>query len=109
MNVRDYRRTVRIVVHGRVQGVGFREVTRRFAEERGVCGWIRNCEDGSVTGMLQGSAESVEAVLAFVRVGPRGALVSTVEIDELNLHDGSTTLDEQEYFELGDRFEIRRG
>lgn len=72
------RRHVR--AHGRVQGVFFRDSVRREAERRGVAGWARNCTDGSAEAVFEGSAEAVEAMVAFVRGGPGHAEVSDVEV-----------------------------
>ena len=74
---------VRATVSGRVQGVGFREATVRRARELGVLGWVRNAEDGSVAVHAEGDEEAVEALVAFLRVGPRGAAVSGVEVERV--------------------------
>jgi acylphosphatase len=70
----------RAVVHGRVQGVWFRESTRRRAEADGVAGWVRNREDGAVEAWLEGAPEDVEALLGFLRLGPPAAEVERVEV-----------------------------
>jgi len=70
----------RAVVHGRVQGVFFRDTTRRQAAARGVAGWVRNRPGGTVEAVLEGEPEAVEALLAFCREGPPGALVERVEV-----------------------------
>jgi acylphosphatase len=67
----------RLVVRGVVQGVGFRVSVARRAH--GVAGWVRNLPDGQVEVVLEGEADSVAAVEAFVREGPRGARVDDVE------------------------------
>jgi acylphosphatase len=72
----------RVVVHGSVQGVFFRDTTRRKAESRGVSGWVRNCADGSVEALFEGDPEAVEAMVAFVREGPRGAEVEHVDVSD---------------------------
>ena len=69
----------RVIVRGRVQGVGFRFATQRRAGELGAAGWVRNRADGSVEAVFEGDAASVEALLAFCRAGPRHALVDTVD------------------------------
>ncbi|HTQ76728.1 MAG TPA: acylphosphatase [Burkholderiales bacterium] len=73
----DVTRHVRI--HGRVQGVGYRDALRREALERGVAGWVRNRRDGSVEAVLQGSAEAVQAVVAWAGRGPPAARVERVD------------------------------
>jgi acylphosphatase len=70
----------RVIVHGRVQGVFFRDTTRRMAQSRGVSGWVRNNPDGTVEAALEGEPEAVEAMVQFAREGPRGAVVETVEV-----------------------------
>lgn len=72
----------RVIVHGRVQGVFFRDTTRRHAAARGVAGWVRNLPDGTVEAVFEGAAEAVEAMVAFCHEGPRGALVERIEVHE---------------------------
>jgi acylphosphatase len=72
----------RVVVHGSVQGVFFRDTTRRRAESRGVAGWVRNCSDGTVEALFEGDAEAVDALVAFAGEGPRGAQVERVEVQD---------------------------
>ena len=70
----------RAVVHGRVQGVFFRDTARRRAEERGVAGWARNNPDGSFEAVFEGDPEAVERLVAFCHEGPRGAQVERVDV-----------------------------
>jgi acylphosphatase len=70
----------RVIVHGRVQGVFFRDTARRLAEERGVAGWIANRADGSVEAVFEGEADDVDAMVRFCEQGPRGAEVDRVEV-----------------------------
>jgi len=72
----------RVVIHGHVQGVFFRDTTRRRAAERGVAGWIRNNPDGTVEAVFEGEPDAVEGMVRFAREGPRGALVERVEVIE---------------------------
>lgn len=67
--------------HGRVQGVFFRESTRRRAQELGLSGWVKNHEDGSVECCFLGPRDACEQALAFVRTGPPGASVSRVDVE----------------------------
>lgn len=67
-------------MQGHVQGVFFRESTRRRAAAAGVSGWARNLPDGSVEVVLEGEPESVEGVVAFCQEGPRGARVDWVDV-----------------------------
>ncbi|HRC08241.1 MAG TPA: acylphosphatase [Miltoncostaeales bacterium] len=70
----------RVIVRGHVQGVWFRESTRQEAEKVGVTGWVRNLPDDTVEAALEGDPEAVEQVLAFVRVGPAAADVTSIDI-----------------------------
>ena len=72
----------RAVAHGRVQGVFFRDSTRREAERRGVSGWASNTSDGTVECVFEGSAEAVDAMVEFVRRGPGHASVDRVDLSE---------------------------
>jgi acylphosphatase len=72
----------RVIVHGRVQGVFFRDTTRRMAESRGVAGWVRNNPDGSVEAAFEGPDDAVDAMVRFAREGPRGAVVERIEVAE---------------------------
>jgi len=73
------RRRVRVLVHGRVQGVAFRAATADRARRVGVAGWVRNLPDGSVEAAFEGDASAVETLLGFVREGPPAARVERVE------------------------------
>ena len=68
-----------LVVHGRVQGVGFRYAMTEAAEARGVSGWVRNRRDGTVEAFLQGEEVAVDAVIAWCRHGPPAARVTTID------------------------------
>ena len=78
----------RVVVHGSVQGVFFRDTTQRKAESRGVAGWVRNCSDGSVEALFEGDADAVDAMVAFAREGPRGAQVERVDVSDARPEGG---------------------
>ena len=71
----------RVVVHGYVQGVFFRDTTRRLAQQHGVAGWVTNRWDGAVEAVFEGEEESVERLVAFMREGPRGAQVERVDVE----------------------------
>ena len=77
----DERIARRIVVHGRVQGVGFRESLRREAQRHGVAGWVRNRRDGTVEAMLHGEVAAVEALVAWAGHGPPAAQVTSIEVE----------------------------
>jgi acylphosphatase len=69
----------RVVVHGNVQGVFFRDSARRDAETRGVAGWITNRSDGAVEAVFEGAPDDVAALVEFCHRGPRGADVESVD------------------------------
>ena len=70
---------LRLSIHGRVQGVWFRDSVRRTAVDHGVGGWAANLPDGSVEVVLEGDPSAVAAVAAFCRRGPRQARVDRVD------------------------------
>ncbi len=72
----------RLVVGGRVQGVGFRWFTHEAAQREGVTGWVRNLPDGRVEAFIEGEAEAVQRVELAVRRGPNSARVDEVFVDE---------------------------
>jgi acylphosphatase len=72
----------KVVVRGDVQGVFFRDSTRKEAEARGVSGSVTNRSDGAVEAGFEGSREAVEAMIAFCREGPSRAQVEDVEVTE---------------------------
>ena len=70
----------RVVVHGLVQGVFFRDTVRRHAQSRGVAGWVRNNRDGTVEAVFEGEPEAVERLVSFAHEGPSGAVVERVDV-----------------------------
>jgi acylphosphatase len=83
----------RVVVEGAVQGVGYREFTRRTSLRLGVSGWVRNRSDGAVEALICGPPAAVEALVAEMRRGPRFAVVeslSVIEHDETHRDDSGT-------------------
>ena len=70
----------RVVVSGRVQGVGFRWATLERARSRGVAGYVRNLPDGSLEAVFEGEPETVDALVAWCRSGPTGARVEGVSV-----------------------------
>jgi acylphosphatase len=69
----------RLIVHGDVQGVFFRDTARRRAAALGVAGWIRNCPDGTVEAVVEGDGAAVAAMASFCAEGPDGARVDRVD------------------------------
>lgn len=72
----------RVIVHGLVQGVFFRDTVRRHAHSRGVAGWVRNNRDGTVEAVFEGEPEAVEQLVSFAHKGPSGAIVERVDVAE---------------------------
>ena len=70
----------RVIVHGFVQGVFFRDSMRRRAASAGVTGWVRNNREGTVEAVFEGEPSAVEQLVEFSRAGPRGARVDRVEV-----------------------------
>ncbi len=71
-----------MVVHGRVQGVFFRDSCRRAAESRGVAGWVANRSDGTVEALFEGDEDAVSSMVEWSRSGPSRAAVASVDVDE---------------------------
>ena len=71
----------RLLIGGRVQGVGFRWFAHDAAMRAGVTGWVRNLPDGRVEAWIEGETAAVDHVEAALRSGPRGARVETVSAD----------------------------
>lgn len=76
---RGYVQTIRVVVSGRVQGVGFRAWTERRARELNLSGWVRNLGDGTVEAMFHGPAHKVDEMIGHCRRGPAHARVEVLE------------------------------
>jgi acylphosphatase len=72
----------RVIVHGHVQGVFFRDSTRRHALQRGLHGWVANRPDGAVEAVFEGSPEEVERAVEFCRRGPGRARVEGIEVSD---------------------------
>jgi acylphosphatase len=70
---------VRVVIRGRVQGVGYRAWTEYEAQERGIAGWVRNRRDGAVEALFAGMEEAVRAMIKACREGPPGARVQAID------------------------------
>jgi acylphosphatase len=81
-----------VLVSGRVQGVGFRWHARKWAEELGLAGWVKNLPDGKVELWLEGKEKSVEAMLVWLERGPPAAHVQNVEVVERTC-EGLTAFD----------------
>lgn len=70
--------SVRVLVSGRVQGVGYRAWVSHHAQRLGLCGWVRNLADGQVEALLQGETASITQLCEAMHKGPFLARVDTV-------------------------------
>ncbi|KAG6041289.1 hypothetical protein E4U41_005117 [Claviceps citrina] len=86
-------RRVYFVVHGTVQGVGFRYFTRCKAREYDITGWCRNTPDNTVEGEAQSDGDSLSRFLADVKEGPRYARVERVTLEDRELIDDERGFD----------------
>ncbi len=74
--------TKHVIVHGRVQGVNYRESLRMQAQRLNVTGWVRNRADGTVEAMLHGRPDDVSRILDWCRHGPPSAHVTSLQVNE---------------------------
>ena len=84
---RDAVSSRRVVVSGRVQGVGFRDAMAQAAARAGISGWVRNRRDGTVEAIVQGPPVAVDSVIAWARRGPPAARVGGVEVGSVQYDD----------------------
>lgn len=71
-----------LTIHGRVQGVYYRDSMRQRARQLGVKGWVRNCSDGSVEAIVYGTPDAVAAIIEWAKQGPTAAKVSDVRVKD---------------------------
>jgi acylphosphatase len=90
------RRTVRLRIEGRVQGVGFRIFVEREAVALGLDGWVRNRRDGGVEVLVAGPVSGIDALVARCHEGPTAAHVAMVKV-----------IDEPDAQDLGPGFDVR--
>ena len=74
------KQTLHMVIHGRVQGVFYRQSMLEEAELLGVAGWVRNRPDRTVEAMVQGDAGAVDAIMRWAQRGPVMASVEKVDV-----------------------------
>lgn len=82
--------SVRVIVHGRVQGVFFRATTAEQAAIHRVSGWVRNRADGAVEAHFEGARAAVDAMVAWCGIGSPHARVARVEVESARLRGVST-------------------
>jgi acylphosphatase len=71
-----------IIVEGRVQGVGYRANTSRYANQHDLKGWVRNLRDGKVEILVEGDPEMIDKLIQWCHRGPTSAHVSRVVVDK---------------------------
>jgi acylphosphatase len=102
------RNRAHVFVSGRVQGVWFRESTRRRADELGVRGWVRNLPDGRVEALFEGDPSAVRLAVEYVREGPAHARVDQVDqVDEVDEVDDVEEPGRWGEADLADPFQVR--
>ncbi|OGD86246.1 acylphosphatase [Candidatus Curtissbacteria bacterium RBG_13_35_7] len=69
-----------IKIYGQVQGVFFRQSAKIKAEELGLVGWVKNCEDGSVETIAQGEKDKLDEFIKWCRKGPPFSVVENVSV-----------------------------
>jgi acylphosphatase len=89
----DGMRRVHVIVSGDVQGVGYRYTMRLEARALGVTGWVRNRPDGTVEAEVEGTAEQVDAALAWMAQGPPGSRVADAHVTELSPTPSESSFD----------------
>ncbi|MFO1210988.1 MAG: acylphosphatase [Amaricoccus sp.] len=92
----QHQTAVRVVVHGRVQGVGYRAWARDEAARQGLAGWVRNDPSGTVTALLAGPRDAVDRMLEAMLHGPAHAVVTSLATETAEPREAPA------------RFEVRR-
>ncbi|WP_192183489.1 acylphosphatase [Mesorhizobium amorphae] len=87
----DRQRAVQARVYGRVQGVSYRVWARSEATQLGLTGWVRNEIDGSVTARMAGTEAAVSSMVQRLWIGPAGASVTRVDVEELSSWNAPTS------------------
>lgn len=80
MNSRNENHCLHLLVTGSVQGVGFRYFVQQHAQNLNLTGWVRNRMDDRVEILASGNQDALLRLLSFVRMGPKSALVTDVEV-----------------------------
>lgn len=74
---------VKVIIHGRVQGVFYRAHTKNTADRLGVAGYVKNCTDGSVQAVFEGDQDAVTRMIAWCQKGPEMSRVDHVQTQEI--------------------------
>lgn len=80
-------RYARLIIHGRVHGVGFRAFVEREAKERQVAGWVRNRRDGSVETVIAGDEMTLDEMIEVCGRGPAVARIDWMDIEDADAED----------------------
>jgi len=80
------KKTISIIISGKVQGVFYRQSTKAKASELGITGYVKNLPDGSVYVIATANAEQLAALMTWCKTGPPRAMVDTITTEELPLH-----------------------
>lgn len=75
-------KSIHAIIEGKVQGVYFRDCTRKEAKRLGLVGWVRNLPDGSVETLIYGEKINVDAMLAWLQRGSPMSVVTRVNVSE---------------------------
>lgn len=78
-----YQMTVRLIISGSVQGIGYRRWFWQEAEKLGITGWVKNRDDGAVEALISGNPKAIETLASRARVGPPLAHVTDVRSEVL--------------------------
>jgi len=76
--------TMRVVIGGQVQGVGFRDFVCREASGLGLNGWVRNRRDGTVEAVISGDDRKVKDLIQKCTRGPASARVTHIDLEKTN-------------------------
>lgn len=79
----------KLKIHGRVQGVFYRQSTREKARELGLSGWVKNMPDGTVEALAAGPETEVNQLIAWCRQGPAYARVEKVDVQMMDDSDAA--------------------
>ena len=84
---------VRVIIRGRVQGVGFRYFTQREGERLGLVGWVKNLSNGDVEAEAEGDEAQVDAFVEAIRRGPPASRILNYQINEIPANHRDTAFD----------------
>ena len=71
-----------LVISGKVQGVGFRFWMQRSANEKNICGWVKNETSGNVEALIVGQEKDIQELIKLCKIGPRSAKINHVQVND---------------------------